>query len=204
MYFYWTVLLVFLILIYYLQYSAQHEVKPLEPIETSRLSLRLWVLSDAEDLYEYAKNPIVGPRAGWPPHSALEISKSIIQNFIEEKNVYAIELKESGKVIGSVSLHNRCPEESLKHLKQREIGYVLNPDYWGQGYMPEAVAAVIDYCMTTMNLDILWCGHFVGNNNSRRVIEKSGFVYKFTKETNLPLMNNKKEQTLFYAIEKKH
>lgn len=202
MYYYWAVLVVFLLLIYYLQYRERREMKPLETLETSRLRLRQWTLSDVEDLYEYAKNPIVGPRAGWPPHSSREVSKSIIETFIEEKDVYAIELKENGKVIGSIGVHNRCPDESLKHLKQREIGYVLNPDYWGQGYMPEAVAVVKNYCMTTLNLDILWCGHFVDNDNSKRVIEKNDFVYKFTKETKLPLMNDKKEQTMFYAIEK--
>ena len=204
MYYYWLILVVFLIIIYYLKDRAYYESTPLEPLETSRLYLRLWTMEDAENLYEYAQNPIVGPRAGWPPHGSLEESRRIITKFIDEKNVYAIEHKACGKVIGSIGLHERYPEQSLKHLKQREVGYVLNPEYWGQGYMPEALEAVKNYSMDQLNLDILWCGHFEDNSNSKRVIEKNGFVYKFTKETNLPLMNDQKEQTLFYAIEKKH
>jgi ribosomal-protein-alanine N-acetyltransferase len=43
----------------------------------------------------------------------------------------------------------------------REIGYVLNKDYWGKGLMPEAVEAVIDYCFREINFDWLTCGHFV-------------------------------------------
>lgn len=37
---------------------------------TKRLILRPWDQSDAEDLYQYAKNSAVGPVAGWPVHTS--------------------------------------------------------------------------------------------------------------------------------------
>ena len=59
----------------------------------------------------------------------------------------------------------------------REVGYVLSKDYWGRGLVPEAVKAVIGYCFGVLNYDYLLCGHFIWNEQSRRVIEKCGFRY---------------------------
>ena len=52
-------------------------------LETERLVLRPWQESDAESLYEYAKNPEVGPIAGWPPHKNVEDSLGIIKNVLK-------------------------------------------------------------------------------------------------------------------------
>ncbi len=55
-------------------------------IETKRLILRPWTLSDADSLYEYAKDPDIGPIAGWQPHKNVEESKHIIETVFNEKN----------------------------------------------------------------------------------------------------------------------
>ena len=47
-------------------------------LTTERLVLRRWTESDAESLYEYAKDPDVGPIAGWPPHKSVEESLEVI------------------------------------------------------------------------------------------------------------------------------
>ena len=62
-------------------------------------------------------------------------------------------------------------------MQGRSIGYVLSKDYWGQGLMPEAVQAVIDYLFRQEKLDFLLISHFEWNNQSRRVIEKCGLQY---------------------------
>ena len=49
-------------------------------LETERLILRHWKDSDAEDLYQYAKDPEVGPIAGWPPHQSIDESREVIRN----------------------------------------------------------------------------------------------------------------------------
>ena len=69
-------------------------------IETERLILRPWQESDAEDLYTYAKDPEVGPPAGWPPHTSVENSRDIIKTALSRPETYAVCLK-NGKPIGS-------------------------------------------------------------------------------------------------------
>ena len=57
-------------------------------LQTERLILRPWKESDAESCYEYAKDPQVGPEAGWPMHTSVENSREIIRvSFIGGWNV---------------------------------------------------------------------------------------------------------------------
>lgn len=174
----------------------------MEKLISERLILREWRESDSSDLYEYAKSDLVGPNAGWKPHKDENESKEIIKMFIKSDCVHAIVLKSENKVIGGIGIHNRKPDEKLDNLEQREFGYVLNPKYWGNGYVPEAVNCLIDYGFNELNLDLIWCGHYDFNNKSKRVIEKCGFRYKFTKNEKIKLLDNKEVTTLYYNISK--
>lgn len=147
-------------------------------IETPRLVLRPWRESDLEDLYEYASVEGVGEKAGWNHHQSLEESRRILGFFMNGKKTFALELRENGKVIGSLGLEPRAEDAGLNPWwRGREIGYVLSKDYWGRGLMPEAVSAVIDYCFHVLDYDYLTCGHFDHNDRSRRVVEKCGFRF---------------------------
>ena len=147
-------------------------------IDTERLILRPWRENDLTDFYNYARVDGVGQMAGWQPHKSLEETKTVLSIFIEQKKSFALELKENGKVIGSLSLDEK--DENIdfpENLKGRELGFALNKEYWGRGLMPEAVGAVVDYCFSELGFDWLCCGHFIWNNQSCRVIEKCGFQY---------------------------
>ena len=147
-------------------------------IETPRLILRPWRESDLDDFYEYASVEGVGEKAGWNHHQSVEESRRILGLFIRGKKTFALELKDNGKVIGSLGLEPRDEDAGLNpEWKGREIGYVLSKDYWGRGLMPEAVKAVIDYCFQVLGFDYLTCGHFDHNDRSRRVVEKCGFQF---------------------------
>ena len=147
-------------------------------VETERLILRPWQESDLQDFYEYASVPGVGEMAGWNHHSSLMESSAILSSFIRHRKTFALELKENGKVIGSLGLEPRDEDTGMDwNLSGREIGYVLSKEYWGRGLMPEAVKAVMDYCFSVLNYDYLTCGHFDRNDRSRRVVEKCGFVF---------------------------
>ncbi len=148
-------------------------------LETERLILRPFQGSDLADFYAYASVPGVGEMAGWPHHDSLETSRAILQQLIEKKEVFALEHKADGKVIGSLGLHTprENKDEQYSHLKAKEIGFVLSKAYWGQGLMPEAVQAVIDYGFEILGLDAFTCGHVTHNAQSRRVIEKTGFTF---------------------------
>ena len=148
-------------------------------LRTERLILRPWREADLSDFYEYARVDGVGQMAGWLPHKSIEESREVLQTFIDEKRIFALE--HQGKVIGSLGIEtyeeSRYPELALDNLKGREIGYVLSKDYWGRGLMPEAVRAAIRYLFDEVKLDFIIVGHFTRNDRSRRVIEKCGFAY---------------------------
>ena len=55
-------------------------------LETERLILRKWTEEDAESLFEYAKDPEIGPAAGWPPHKSVEESRAVIKNVLMEQS----------------------------------------------------------------------------------------------------------------------
>ena len=147
-------------------------------IETERLILRPFCEADLCDFNEYASVDGVGEMAGWKHHETVEESKRILDIFIEEDKTYAITLKDSGKVIGSVGVEEYGLENALTEFtdyKGREIGYVLSRAYWGKGIVPEAVNGVIEYLFNELDLDFLLCGYYDFNTQSRRVQEKCGF-----------------------------
>ena len=172
-------------------------------IETDRLILRAWQKSDLTDFYEYARVDGVGQMAGWLPHKSLEESRQILNMFIEEKKTLVLELKENGKVVGSIGLEFPDVDMGIpEELQGREIGYVLSKDYWGRGLMPEAVKAVIDYCFKELDFDWLACGHFLRNDQSRRVVEKCGFRY--LKDVIHRTRFGTEEPTKLYILENTH
>lgn len=171
-------------------------------LEAERLILRSFLPSDLSDLFEYACVDGVGEMAGWRHHKSVEESKEILNKFIDKDKVFAVVLKESGKVIGSLGVEEYGMEDALTEFsdyKGREIGYVLGKDYWGQGIMPEAVTAVIDYLFNDLDLDFLLCGYYDFNTQSKRVQEKCGFkpYRKLEMETG---MGNKEQGVLNLLI----
>ena len=169
-------------------------------LTTERLILRPWRESDLKDFYEYASVDGVGQMAGWSPHKDIEESRQILSRFIEGKHVFALEYQ--GKIIGSLGVEKYKEENypQLAALHGREIGYVLSKAYWGQGLMPEAVKAVIEWLFREVQLDFIICGHFDWNSQSRRVIEKCGFRYIKTVEfeTRFGTVENAMDYILFH------
>lgn len=168
-------------------------------LHTQRLILRPFADGDAADLYEYAKDPRVGPIAGWPPHTSVENSREIIRTVFADPNAFAVVDKDSGKVIGSAGFvgghYTELPGPD------DEIGYALSPAWWGRGLIPEAVEELLRYGFEELELNTIWCGHYDGNHKSQRVIEKCGFVYRFSRETEAALMHERR-LTHLYALTK--
>lgn len=148
-------------------------------LQTERLVLRPFTFDDLQDFFNYASVDGVGEMAGWAHHQDIETSKRILSNFIAEDKTFAIVLKKTNKVIGSIGIEKYGLEEKLTEFdgyQGREIGYVLAKEHWGKGLMPEAVKAVINHLFNVANLDFLTCGYFDFNTQSKRVQEKCGFV----------------------------
>lgn len=149
--------------------------------KTTRLYFHPWEDKDAAELFELAKNPNVGPRAGWPPHTSVEDSLGIIHEVLAEPENYAIRRIEDDVLVGCIGLMfgNRAKTEAEKKTNL-EIGYWLGEEFWGKGYMPEAVTEAIRYAFEDLNMEKVWCAYFDGNIQSKSVQEKVGFAYEFT------------------------
>ncbi|MBR1989022.1 MAG: GNAT family N-acetyltransferase, partial [Firmicutes bacterium] len=146
-------------------------------LETERLILTKWTTSkeDIEGLYEFAKNPEVGPNAGWKPHADLAESEMIIKEIFMPYDVWCIREKESGRVVGNIGLE---PDRRREDVNSRELGYSLAQDCWGKGYMTEAANAVIDYAFEDLELVVMGICTGPDNKRSQRVIEKCGFKFE--------------------------
>lgn len=151
-------------------------------LETERLILRPWEESDANDLFQYASAPEVGPNAGWPVHTSVENSREIIKSVFSSPDTYAIVLKETMQPVGSIGLMIGSASNIGIPDTEAEIGYWIGVPYWGQGLIPEAVQEIMRHGFDDLNLEKMWCGYFDGNTKSQRVQEKCGFRYHHTKE----------------------
>ena len=155
-------------------------------LETTRLLLRPWQEADAEECYRYAKDPLVGPIAGWPAHTSVENSRQIIRDVLSAPETYAIVLKETGLPIGSIGLHHNDLAERDDEL---ELGYWLGVPYWGRGIVPEAARELLRHAFEDLGLARVWCACYDGNDKSRRVQEKLGFTYQWiTQNVPVPLL----------------
>lgn len=170
-------------------------------LKTDRLIIRPWKKEDLEDFYEYAKVDGVGQMAGWNPHTSIQESETVLSSFMEEKNVFALELKENHKVIGSLGLEKLSISlnKPYDNYVGREIGYVLSKEYWGKGFMPEAVRRVTEFCFEEEKYDFLLCRHSIANNQSKRVIEKCGF--RFVKANTRTALNGTEHISLYYVLD---
>lgn len=151
-------------------------------LETNRLILRPWEESDAENLYKYASSPEVGPIAGWPAHTSVENSLDIIRNVLSAPETYAVVDKHTGCAIGSIGLMIGNRSNIGLPNTEGEVGYWIGVPYWGQGLIPEAVQEILRYAFEELHLEKVWCGYFNGNTKSKKVQEKCGFQYQYTKE----------------------
>ena len=159
-------------------------------LKTNRLILRKWKDTDAEDLFEYAKDPDVGPIAGWLPHRSVEESLYVIKNVLNGAECYAVCEKENEKAIGAIELRLNGHTDMTERDDECELGFWLGKPFWGRGYIPEAAAEIIRHGFEDLGMQTIWCGYYDGNQKSKRAQEKIGFVYHHTcNDVSVPLIN---------------
>jgi [ribosomal protein S5]-alanine N-acetyltransferase len=146
----------------------------LPSIETDRLLLRKITLNDANDMFEYASDPQVSEYTMWSTHSSLEETKYFLKSLLKmykrrELVDWGIVHKAEKKLIGTCGY----VEWSMTHSRG-EIGYVLDRKYWNQGYMSEAVNAIMEFGFREMLLNRIEAKCEVNNIGSARVMEKVG------------------------------
>jgi RimJ/RimL family protein N-acetyltransferase len=162
---------------------------PRDILLSERVILRPWRESDAATLYEYARNPRVGPVAGWPVHTSVENSREIIRDILSAPGTYAITVRPDDIAVGSVGLMVGPASHMPLPMDEGEIGYWIGEPLWGRGYTPEAAKELIRHAFEDKGLSALWIGWFDGNDRSRRVAEKCGFRYIRSEEKYWPLID---------------
>ena len=148
-------------------------------IETKRLVLRNFQLSDAKSMFDsYCHSETITRYLTWYPHENVEATKEFITTIqlphIEMDNALdlAITLKGEDQVIGSIGTVNDFLQEDYA-----EIGYVIGEKYWNQGYMSEAFEAVIAFLFTHTPVTRIRSIHHLENQASGRVMQKCGMKY---------------------------
>jgi [ribosomal protein S5]-alanine N-acetyltransferase len=149
----------------------------MKTLETKRLILKDWKEEDAAELFQLAKNPNVGPHAGWKPHTDAAESLEIIQTLFLPSTVWKVTDKTTGAMIGSLGLET---DRFRPGIASKELGYWIAEEYWGQGFATEACQAALQYGFEEFHLDIVGICTGPQNFRSQRVIEKLGFTYEGT------------------------
>jgi len=148
-------------------------VRPPEVLETARLRLRPAKVGDTGFIYDtYARDPEVTRYLAWPRHRSRNDTEAFLLRCEAAWRdgtgfPWTVERLEDGCRLGMLELRVTPPRAAL--------GYVLAKEYWGQGYMPEAVGAVRDWFLSVPSLHRLWAVCYVENHASARVLEKAGF-----------------------------
>ena len=150
-------------------------------IETGRLILRPFVSDDAEAMYRnWASDPEVTKFLSWPAYKSVDTAHQILAVWTKQYHdnafyQWAIELKEIGQPIGSISVVNQDDRVDMA-----EIGFCIGKNWWGQGVMTEALKAVMTFLFEEVGVQRIEAGHDPDNPASGAVQHKCGMKYEGT------------------------
>lgn len=168
-------------------------------IRTERLLLRRLEEEDIQAIYELAKDPRVGPWAGWKPHESPEETERIAQTVFAPSDCFLITEKKAGTILGLTAIEK---DRYRPDAASGEIGYWLGHAYWGHGYMTEAAEALIRYCFEEKGLAMVGICTSPLNKRSQRVIEKCGFHYEGTLRRTYKIYDGSLRDSRIYSMTK--
>ncbi|QXP66210.1 GNAT family N-acetyltransferase [Polaribacter sp. AHE13PA] len=157
-------------------------------LETERLLLREFRITDVDDMFELDSNPKVHQYLGKKTIKTKEEAKKMIDFILKQYKEngigrFAVIEKSSGSFIGWSGLKlNKGTKESLNDFQDFiDIGYRFIPKYWKKGYGLETAIACLEYGFKTMNLDIIYGAAEIENIGSNKILQKIGleFVNEF-------------------------
>lgn len=147
-------------------------------LSTERLTLRKMLVGDCYDMNEYARRADVTEYLTWSPHPNVDYTKEYLAYLSHHYTLgdfydWALILKDENKMIGTCGFTRfSFPNDSA------EVGYVLNPAYRGRGLAPEALTEVLRFGFSVIGLNRIEAKYIVGNEASRRVMEKVGMRFE--------------------------
>ncbi|MFN6465876.1 MAG: GNAT family N-acetyltransferase [Nostoc sp. DedVER02] len=144
-------------------------------LETRRLLIRDFVESDWEAVLAYQSDPLYLRYNNWTYRTENDVCE-FVQMFIDEqkeqprtKFQLAIVLKEENRLIGNCGIRVNDPE-----MREANIGYELNTQYWRQGYATEAAQAILKFGFEELRMHRIWSWCVADNLASVKVLEKIG------------------------------
>ncbi|UTH74872.1 GNAT family N-acetyltransferase [Chromobacterium sp. IIBBL 290-4] len=145
-------------------------------LSTERLMLRPFCPDDAEALFRMHSDPEFMRYWSCEPWASPRRADELIQNDLRELAAgehvrLGIFFRNESDLIGTCSLFHLSPQ-----CRRAEVGYGIRPDYWRQGYMSEAVGALIDFAFGALGLNRLEADIDPRNVASARSLEKLGFA----------------------------
>ncbi|ULO06995.1 GNAT family N-acetyltransferase [Paenibacillus sp. 19GGS1-52] len=140
-----------------------------------RMELRIMKSEDAAALFRIWSHPEVAPWLGAPPLSSITETEQLIallsQMALEEENLRWSIVGPRGEVIGSCGYNSW----QLPGAYRGEIGCDLSPDFWGRGYMKEALELVLEYGFITMGLNRIEAYCHPDNVRAQKLVGVLGF-----------------------------
>lgn len=164
-------------------------------LKTKRLILRPWEEKDAKWLFLHAKNPNVGPKAGWAPHQSQEESLEIIQTIFSKHETYAIVFKK--RPIGCIVLYVYPDGNYYWGEGNGEIGFWIGEQFWGKKIAIEASKKLLEHGFKDLNLKTIFATHQKNNKQSAKVLKKLGFKFH-DKVVNIDFNNQPFEEIALY------
>lgn len=179
-------------------------------IETDRLLLRPFQESDAADVYEYLKEPVVHCFASMKMDSLEDTKTELRKRSKEPEYTFAIVLKENCKVIGEIEAvpEAAVPDRDAATVDTFSPCWMLNSAYHGHGYAYEAARAFFNYLFNEKGARRIYAYTEDYNTASQRLCEKlgmrrEGLFLEFVSFVNNPDGTPLYENTWQYAILKK-
>lgn len=149
-------------------------------LRTPRLTLRAARMTDARDMFEYSRDPLVARHVLWEAHTSIHQTKGYIRYLQRQyrsgaASSFVIEHTLHRKAIGTIGIMWVQPEN-----RSAEIGYSLSRAYWNQGLMTEALEALLHFCFDTMRLNRVEAQFEVDNPASGAVMRHVGMRHEGT------------------------
>ena len=161
-------------------------------IETERLILRKYEISDADDMF---RNWVTDPKAcrfwGWEPHTNICETKALLRGWIDAYSKpdtyhWVIVLKDIWEVNSSQAIGYIYLTEIDDINKSVSIHYLLSRAFWNQGLMTEACKAVMGFAFSELHVKRIHTSHHIDNPASGRVQQKCGMRYVKTAYKHVP------------------
>ncbi len=170
--------------------------KEMQEIRTKRLLLRSFRESDYDDVFELLSQLEDDKFEGYSGIT-YENGREHLKYRLGSEEYYAIELTESGKVIGNIYCGNR-------EFAAREVGYIVNKHYQQNGYAAEALSAVIEQAFRD-GAHRVYAECDPRNVSSWKLLEKAGLRREAHLKQNVWFSRDKNgapvwKDTLIYSI----